>query len=176
MRAGSRYHSICERKLPLPMPTMSRMERTSIHRRSAATCMKSSVTHKSQRRFKTSTSFLIEHAQLRQPRFTWLEAFRGACIETGAPSRPPSQDSALYSAAEGRRPASCIVSCFCLTQTAPCLSDTCLTAMWAGSPLRFIRGTVHQEDKLVHCTRRPGDTYPSGKVAAFKLWNGIAKS
>lgn len=45
MRAGSRYHSICECKPPLPTPTMSRMERTSIHRRSAATCMKSSVTH-----------------------------------------------------------------------------------------------------------------------------------
>lgn len=45
MRAGSRYHSICERKAPLPTPTMSRMERTSIHCRSAATCMKSSVTH-----------------------------------------------------------------------------------------------------------------------------------
>lgn len=175
MRAGSRYHSICERKPPLPTPTMSRMERTSIHRRSAATCMKSSVTHS----LKEPKAVQNQHVfpdRTRTAPSTALHLVGSLKRCLHRPPHPPSQDSALYSAAEGRRPASCIVSCFCLTQTAPCLSDTCLTAMWAGSPLRFIRGTVHQEDKLVHCTCCPGDTYPPGKVAAFKLWNLIVKS
>lgn len=95
----------------------------------------------------------------------------------GSLSPPPrlSQDYTLYFEAEGKRPASCIVSCFHLTQTAPCLSDACPAAMSAVDPLRLIRGTVHQEDKLVRCTRCPGDTYPPGKMAGFRLWNVIIK-